>query len=1170
VRKIKMFLLPVMMLVLVFLCLPVSASSVGADKPVEYDGYIVKLKNDTTHRISLFGIDERKIGKGLYKVDSLIEAENIAGPDNIEYIEPNYYLTLYEFPDTDPNDEYYADYQWNLEMINASAAWRKGMFGAGAKVAVIDTGLVAGHEDIDYTHVTGGKNYTNDGGETDTQDQTGHGSFVSGIIASQINNATGFSGMTDEVLIIPVKCFAPEFNTTVSVIIDAIDEAIAQGCDVINMSFGMYSYSSSLEITINQAAAEGIILVASVGNNGTAELSYPAAYENVIGVGSVNSSETISSFSQKNTSVFVTAPGENLASLGYTGPEAYQLGWSGTSFSAPCVSAMAALAKSFDKDITTESFKTLLINSSKDLGTSYYDTTYGYGLVQVGNFIAAMENEYTISLEPNGGGFSPGTDIPAIFTVQSNNIILPVPLKDNFSFEGWYEDAEFSGEPMTTIPPGSAGNKVYFAKWRDTTGTNITTVSVSEYMGTRTGLYLFTVEIPAGATPSATPAAVSVIPEDLHAAVQEPVTDDEGYTWKVLVISSDGLRSREFIIEVVISDNHAPVVAEGQETQNTAENAAIPASSDGLTIAKSYVADVSGWFTDLDVDDLNYIITGTDALGEISTTGSSLTFTPAAGDAGKTVSIRLKASDGQFESGEVNVMADIGALPVSHSIIVPVSAGYDQYAASANHSDITVEITLYGNTLISIRNGDNPLTENVDYTVTNGMIAPEYLNGIGTAIKDVLIKSTYLDDLATGIHTLAFEFSAGNTAFLAVSVTDTTPLYTVTFMNDSAQYSIIENIRKGNTVTLPAQPTKTGYTFGGWYTGQNGTGAVFTSSTAVNASLTVYAKWTQSNSGNNGYSPFIPFIPFIPSIQPIPVKFTLTTEAGEGGSISGNETVEKSKNVTIIIEPQTGYDISGVFIDDKPADLTTLIKNEDGTYSLIIEAIDSNHTVRAEFRTKTPVLPKVSEPVFELFSDIPEKEWYTDAIQFVYDRGLFNGTGGSNFSPKQCMTRSMFVSVLGRLAGINEAQQSSSNFTDVKGGIWYATFVAWASESGIVGGYGNGEFGSNDNISREQMALFLYRYAKWRGYDVSGGSGGASGQNGGDLNDADQNGSSDNLAGFYDAGSVSDWAADAVNWAAGLGLIRGKPGNMIDPQGIATRAEVAVIIQRFIQAYEQG
>ena len=119
---------------------------------------------------------------------------------------------------------------------------------------------------------------------------------------------------------------------------------------------------------------------------------------------------------------------------------------------------------------------------------------------------------------------------------------------------------------------------------------------------------------------------------------------------------------------------------------------------------------------------------------------------------------------------------------------------------------------------------------------------------------------------------------------------------------------------------------------------------------------------------------------------------------------------------------------------------------------------------------------------------------------------------------------------------------SLSLLLSVAAGAWYANAVDWAAGEGIVSGYGNGKFGPEDNITREQMALILYGYAQYKGYDVS-----ASGE----------------LSSFTDGASTSSWAAEAVQWAVGSGLLSGKGGGVLDPQGTATRAEAASIFMRF-------
>ena len=202
----------------------------------------------------------------------------------------------------------------------------------------------------------------------------------------------------------------------------------------------------------------------------------------------------------------------------------------------------------------------------------------------------------------------------------------------------------------------------------------------------------------------------------------------------------------------------------------------------------------------------------------------------------------------------------------------------------------------------------------------------------------------------------------------------------MTFNSDGAQYAKIENVRKGNFVTLPAPPVKSGYTFGGWYTGMNGTGTVFNSATAVNASMTVYARWV-SNPAGGGIIPGadVPSVPGIPGggvPLPVPVLYTITTSAGEGGTISAAATAAQGSDITVKIKPMNGLIISAVYIDGVLYDLSKLSKDADGSYSLHLNEVSANHHISAEFKAAEPDKPANITPVFELFTDVKRGEWY--------------------------------------------------------------------------------------------------------------------------------------------------------------------------------------------------
>ena len=156
------------------------------------------------------------------------------------------------------------------------------------------------------------------------------------------------------------------------------------------------------------------------------------------------------------------------------------------------------------------------------------------------------------------------------------------------------------------------------------------------------------------------------------------------------------------------------------------------------------------------------------------------------------------------------------------------------------------------------------------------------------------------------------------------------------------------------------------------------------------------------------------------------------------------------------------------------------------------------------------------------------------------------GTSETTFEPEAPATRAMLVTILHRLEG-EPAVGSRSPFADVPEDQWFAAAVRWAKETGVAEGCGDGTFGPGDTVTREQFAAILYRYAKWKGYDVSGSA---------------------DLSGYADAAAISLWALDAVKWANAAGLVTGRTANTLVPGGTATRAETAAILMRFLEAGE--
>ncbi|WNX86246.1 S-layer homology domain-containing protein [Agathobaculum sp. NTUH-O15-33] len=278
----------------------------------------------------------------------------------------------------------------------------------------------------------------------------------------------------------------------------------------------------------------------------------------------------------------------------------------------------------------------------------------------------------------------------------------------------------------------------------------------------------------------------------------------------------------------------------------------------------------------------------------------------------------------------------------------------------------------------------------------------------------------------------------------------------------------------------------------------------------------------------------------------VSVNFTYQGGGGGGGGSSGysvnvasttNGTVtvspknaSKGATVTVTAKPDKGYVLDTLTVTDKDGKKIDLTDKGDNKFTFVMPA--GSVTVKATFK----VAPKTP------FTDVAESAWYADAVAYVYENGMMKGTSDTKFSPEQTTTRGMIVTILYRLE--KEPSASAASFTDVASGKYYSKAVAWASANKIVTGYGDGKFGPNDTITREQMAAILYRYASYKGYDVT---------------------KTADLSKFTDASQVGVFAKAAMQWANAEGLINGTSTTKLSPKSGATRAEVATILMRFCE-----
>ena len=365
-----------------------------------------------------------------------------------------------------------------------------------------------------------------------------------------------------------------------------------------------------------------------------------------------------------------------------------------------------------------------------------------------------------------------------------------------------------------------------------------------------------------------------------------------------------------------------------------------------------------------------------------------------------------------------------------------------------------------------------------------------------------------------------FTMPDGNVDVKAIFEKDAPPALTefiVTFDGNGGTPSVGSMTTTDRKLTsLPSASRSGSYSFYGWYTEKSG-GTKITTDTVFHANATVYAHWTYTGGGGGGYNPPVTY-------------YTLRFETGGGSDIpSVQGTYNTYIDLTKYVPTWRGHAFIGWYSERS---LTNKVSGVCLTKDMTVYA-----GWRVDENPGTGVNP---------FTDISEKDWFYGDVMFVYENGLMLGTSKTLFSPHETAMRGMMATILWRMEG-SPVPKGKNSFTDVEAGKWYADAITWTAENGIFAGYGKDKFGPDDPITREQLAAIFYRYADYKGYDLTVK---------GDLDK------------FKDADKITDYAKTAMQWAVGSGLVKGKSGNLLDPQGTATRAEIAAMLHRFIEKYE--
>lgn len=1050
---------------LALLCSLVPLSPTGARAAGPGQDYIVKLRGDAAMPLAL---DEgvQPLGLGMYRVDSVDRALSLAGAGAVEFIEPNY--PRYLFSKGLVDDLYYVrNYQWNIDYLDMAPMWNGlGLTGKGVTVAVLDTGL-SPHEDLPAERMLAGYNAVDDNDEV--ADIATHGSFVSGVVAAQANNTVGVAGIAYQANILPCRVFQPSQGSKPptalsSHIVSAIRWATDHGADVINLSLGSPDADQATQEAVDYAVAHGVIVVAAAGNDCDQTINYPAGCAGVIGVGALgevadmeSSSYTLSGldgakdrwaqYSNYNASVFVTAPGTSACGplvrnrYGST-TTAYSVD-SGTSFSAPCIAGLAALAKEYDPAIDSTGFQALLTLTAQDRGEPGWDAKYGHGSANAAAMAAALPAR-SVSYVLNGGSFPQGAEVPTSFkTYQSEDLVLPIPTREGYAFMGWYQAPDHSDVPQTSIAlPALEESRTYYAKWLDS---NTALDAVTYTLGGQSypcpldqgggyRLYLPHGTDLTGGALSAQAAAAATEIYLIH-------SDTDPGLWTVRATAQSGDR-REYPVVIDLSC-HAPTLAPGQS--GAVAGSARPASMDASTPTAPYTADLSAWFADADTQALTYLLDGLTVNGVptqpadvpyLQLEGAALSYAPTVLDGGKVLSFTLRASDGRFTSPALTVTITVGEVPADRPVPSP--------SPSPTSS----------------------VTPSPSPTVDPGPSAAPS-------------PSPTVDPGPTVTPSQAP--SQAPTSTPTSTVTPTPP----------SSVPPSPSVKPSPAPSQSPSPSP---------------GATPTPSPSVSPSPGGTPSPVPSQSPSPSPTPGGTPTP-TPGVTPSPSAApSQTSPPTPTPSVTPSPSARPSSAPTPVRRPSGGGSTRQPPAAPAPSPPPEPAERPGGD-KLLSLAQDST-------LTKKPVP----------FADI-DRHWARDAIVLTTQWELTRGMTQTEFMPERPASRAMIFTLLARMS--EETLPASQ-------GNWYDSAVTWATARGLSDGTR-----PEAPVERQELVTLLWR---WAGQPRARSS----------------------LAGFTDLREVSAYAREPMAWAVENGILTGRTDATIDPHTGATRAETAVILQRFI------
>ena len=460
----------------------------------------------------------------------------------------------------------------------------------------------------------------------------------------------------------------------------------------------------------------------------------------------------------------------------------------------------------------------------------------------------------------------------------------------------------------------------------------------------------------------------------------------------------------------------------------------------------------------------------------------------------------------------VKAANDYGSDSKELSIIIDEQTDVPVTGVSLNTSTLNL-IEGGTDTLTATVEPNNATNRNVTWSSDNPSVATVN-NGVVSAVSE-----------GTATITVTAQGDSTKSASCTVTVTAATVSVTGVTLNKTSTSLYVGDTETLTATVAPDNATNKAVT---WTSSNPSVATVENGVVTALARGTAVITATAADGSGASASCTVTVSSYLPPANP---NYRITVEATQGGTVTADPTAAKAgTTVTLTPVPHRGYQVGSVAVTDRFGDPVAVTEQADGTYTFVMP--NGQVTVTVTF-AEAP-LP---------FPDVTEGDWFYDAVRYAYETGLMDGVGDSLFAPNSETTRAQLVTILYRLEGEPEVS-GTSGFTDVEAGTWYTDAVAWAAANGIVNGVSETEFAPGKDITREQLATILFRYAEAKGYDVSARA---------------------DLSAYTDADQIQSYAAESVAWAVAEGLIQGFEDNTLRPAGNATRAQIATILMRFCE-----